>query len=206
MTNLPTLIEAEIDTMVDTVAHWVDHVGAVLTSDAGHLLLRNQIRKMLREGAIETLKVVTAAEQGHQDADFALRELGAEMLDRGEMPQRNLTKLSGQGAGDGTGPLPARTKHCRHMGARHRHCRHGGDGEDALAIPDGHPQPRHQAAQRLAPLWPSPCVNAGTHSLNGRSSASLGPQQAWRGGCPHQWSPFDADDISPKKWVPRNSN
>ena len=90
MTNLPTLIESEIDTMVDTVAHWVDHVGAVLTSDAGHLLLRNQIRKMLREGAIETLKVVTAAEQGHQDADFALRELGAEMLDRGEMPNATL--------------------------------------------------------------------------------------------------------------------
>ena len=88
MTNpLPTLIEAEIDMMVDTVAHWVDVVGAMLTSDAGHLLLRNHPRKMLREGVVETLKVVTAAEQGHQ------------------------------GAGDGTGPLPAGTKHCRHMGA-----------------------------------------------------------------------------------------
>lgn len=45
---------------------------------------------MLREGTIETLKVVTAAEQGHQDADLALRELGAEMLDRGEMPNATL--------------------------------------------------------------------------------------------------------------------
>jgi hypothetical protein len=91
MTNpLPTLIEAEIDMMVDTVAHWVDVVGAMLTSDAGHLLLRNHPRKMLREGVVETLKVVTAAEQGHQDADLALRELGAEMLDCGEMPNATL--------------------------------------------------------------------------------------------------------------------
>ena len=91
MTNpLPTLIEAEIDMMVDTVAHWVDVVGAMLTSDAGHLLLRNHLRKMLREGVIETLKVVTAAEQGHQDADLALRELGAEMLDCGGMPNATL--------------------------------------------------------------------------------------------------------------------
>jgi|SoiMethySBSTD1v2_1073268.scaffolds.fasta_scaffold1049621_1 hypothetical protein len=88
--NLPTLIEAETDTMVNTVAHWVDVVDAMLTSDAGHLLLRNHLRRMLREGVIETLKVVTAAEQGHQDADLALRELGAEMLDRGEMPNATL--------------------------------------------------------------------------------------------------------------------
>jgi hypothetical protein len=90
MANLPTLVEAEIDTMVNTVAHWVDVVGAMLTSDAGHLLLRNHIRRMLREGAIETLKVIAAAEQGHRDADLALRELGAEMLDRGEMPNATL--------------------------------------------------------------------------------------------------------------------
>ena len=51
MTTLPTLIEAETDMMVDTVAHWVDVVGAMLTSDAGHLLLRNHLRKMLREGS-----------------------------------------------------------------------------------------------------------------------------------------------------------
>jgi hypothetical protein len=88
--KLPMLVESEIDTMVDTVAHWVDVVGAMLTSDAGHLLLRNHIRKTLREGAIETLKVIAAAEQGHRDADLALRELGAEMLDRGEMPNATL--------------------------------------------------------------------------------------------------------------------
>ena len=114
MTNLPTLIEAEIDTMVDTVAHWVDHVGAVLTSDAGHLVLRNQMRRMLREGTLETLKVVTAAEQGHQDADLALRELGAEMLDRGEMPNATLRSYLVKALVNGTGPLPALTKHCRH--------------------------------------------------------------------------------------------
>ena len=32
------------------------------------------------------MKVIAAAEAGHQDADLALRQLGVEMLDRGEMP------------------------------------------------------------------------------------------------------------------------
>ena len=101
VTKLPMLVETEIDAMVDTVAHWVDVVGAMLTSEAGHILLRNHIRKMLREGAIETLKVIAAAEQGHRDADLALRELGAEMLDRGEMPNATLRSyhVSGPCAG-----------------------------------------------------------------------------------------------------------
>jgi hypothetical protein len=33
------------------------------------------------------MHVIAAAEGGHQDADIALREVGVEMLDRGEMPQ-----------------------------------------------------------------------------------------------------------------------
>ena len=90
MTKLPTLAQTEIDAMVETVAHWVDLVAAALTSEVGHLRLRNDIRELLRQGTIETLKVIAAAEQGHQDADLALRELGAEMLDRGEMPNATL--------------------------------------------------------------------------------------------------------------------
>ena len=177
MTNLPTLIEAEIDTMVDTVAHWVDHVGAVLTSDAGHLLLRNQIRKMLREGAIETLKVVTAAEQGHQDADLALRELGAEMLDRGEMPNATLRSYLVKALVTAPVPYPPGRNIAdtwvRDIGIavmvamvmmHWPYLR-----SPAIAPPSG-PAPR--------PLWPSPCANTGTHSPNGRSSASPAPQQA----------------------------
>jgi hypothetical protein len=90
MNKLPTLPQGEIDTMVDTVTCWVDRVAAALTSEFGHRLLRNDIRGRLQAGTIETLKLIAAAEQGHQDADLALREFGAEMLDRGEMPDATL--------------------------------------------------------------------------------------------------------------------
>jgi hypothetical protein len=90
MTKLPRLAQAEIDTMVDTVVHWVELIDRLLTSEAGRLRLRIDIRERLKQGTIETLKVIAAAEQGHQDADLALRELGAEMLDRGEMPDATL--------------------------------------------------------------------------------------------------------------------
>lgn len=85
-----TWAEADLDGMVDTVALWIDRVAALLTSEAGHLYLRRDISERLRQGTIETLKVVAAADEGHQDADLALRELGAEMLDRGEMPNATL--------------------------------------------------------------------------------------------------------------------
>ena len=88
--NLPAYQDAELDTMADTVAHWGDIVAKALTSDAGRLRLRIDIRQRLQLGTLETLKVIEAAEQKHGDADLALRELGAEMLDRGEMPDATL--------------------------------------------------------------------------------------------------------------------
>ncbi len=82
--NLPSTIdEAEV---VDTVAHWIDLVAVTLTSETAHIVLRDHIRAMLRAGTIPTMKVIEAARAGHQDAGLALRELGAEMLDRGDMP------------------------------------------------------------------------------------------------------------------------
>ncbi len=89
MTTLPALIDDE-EVMVDTVVHWIDLVAQVLTSEAGHRRLQYDIRERLRLGTLETVKVIAAAEAGHQDADLALRQFGAQMLDRGEMPDAAL--------------------------------------------------------------------------------------------------------------------
>jgi hypothetical protein len=70
--------------MVDTVAHWIDLVAAMLTADAARLTLRRHIREMLRQGTIPTMQVIAAAEAGHQDADMALREAAAEYISRRE--------------------------------------------------------------------------------------------------------------------------
>src|SRR6266511_3346694 len=80
MTRLPATF-AEAD-MVDTVGHWVELVGEAMTAEAARTTLRNYIRGMLRRGTIPTMRVIAAAEAGHQDADMALREVAAEYIDR----------------------------------------------------------------------------------------------------------------------------
>ncbi len=82
MTRLPATF-AEAD-MVDTVGHWVELVGEAMTAEAARTTLRNYIRGMLRRGTIPTMRVIAAAEAGHQDADMALREVAAEYIDRRE--------------------------------------------------------------------------------------------------------------------------
>jgi hypothetical protein len=85
MTRLPALIdEAELAAMTDTVVEWVNKIGENLTGEASRLVLRHYIREMVRSGTIPTMKVISAARDGHEDADFALRELAVEMLDRHE--------------------------------------------------------------------------------------------------------------------------
>ena len=82
MTTLPaTLLEAEA---IDIIAHWIDLVGQLLTSEASRLVLRKHIREGLRAGTIPRMQVIAAAEAGHQDADLALRELAAEYISRRE--------------------------------------------------------------------------------------------------------------------------
>jgi hypothetical protein len=81
MTTLPALVEAEA---VDIIAHWVDLIAKMLTTEAAHRVLRKHIREMVRQGTIPTMQVIAAARAGHQDADLALRELAVETLDRGE--------------------------------------------------------------------------------------------------------------------------
>jgi hypothetical protein len=76
-----TIPEAD---MADTVAHWVDLVAAMLTTEAARLTLRRHIRETLRQGTVPTMRVIAAAEAGHQDADMALREAAAEYISRRE--------------------------------------------------------------------------------------------------------------------------
>ena len=85
MTNLPaSVIEAEV---VETIAHWIDLVAEMLTSEASRLMLRKHIRERLRAGTIPGMQVIAAAEAGHQDADMALRELAAQYISqRTQMP------------------------------------------------------------------------------------------------------------------------
>lgn len=73
-----TIIEADA---VATVAHWTELVAALLTTESSRTILRNRIREMVRQGTIPTMQVIAAARDGHQDADYALRELAVEMLD-----------------------------------------------------------------------------------------------------------------------------
>jgi hypothetical protein len=81
MTLPATLVEAEA---VDAIAHWIDLVAQLLTTDAARLVLRNHIRERLRQGTIPRMQVIAAADSGHQDADLALRELAAEHISRHE--------------------------------------------------------------------------------------------------------------------------
>jgi hypothetical protein len=83
MTKLPETILPEAE-MVDVVAHWIDCMSALMTTEAARIVLRDHIRAMVRAGTLPTMRVIAAARGGHQDADMALRELIAETIDRSE--------------------------------------------------------------------------------------------------------------------------
>jgi hypothetical protein len=85
MTKTLSTILINKEQMIATVVGWIDKIAALLTSEVGRLRMRQDIRMRPQLGTIEVMKVIAAAEAGHQDADIALRQLGVEMLDRGEM-------------------------------------------------------------------------------------------------------------------------
>ena len=58
----------------------------MFTTEAGHLILRIYFRALIGAGTISTTQVIAAARDGNRDADRALREVAAEMLDRGVLP------------------------------------------------------------------------------------------------------------------------
>jgi hypothetical protein len=84
MTQLPaTLVEAE---MVKTIAHWLDLADVMLRTENSRRLMLSHLKQLIRQGTIPALRVISWANSGHEVADIALREIAAEMLDRGEDP------------------------------------------------------------------------------------------------------------------------
>ena len=83
MTTLPMMLTNK-EQMIMVVVGWIDKVAVMLTSEAGRLRLRRDIRERLQQGTIEVMRVIKAAEHGHADADLALRELIAVKIDRRE--------------------------------------------------------------------------------------------------------------------------
>src|SRR5262245_39228599 len=80
--NLPaTFVEAD---MIETTAHWLDLVAANLSTESSHRFLRARLKTLIRQGTVPAVRVMEWAKEGIVDADEALREVSAEMLDHGE--------------------------------------------------------------------------------------------------------------------------
>jgi hypothetical protein len=74
---------AEAD-MIETTAHWLDLVAANLSTESSHRFLRARLKTLIRQGTVPAVRVMEWAKEGIVDADEALREVSAEMLDHGE--------------------------------------------------------------------------------------------------------------------------
>ena len=72
--------------MIDTVAHWFDLASVMLKAENSHLALQAWIKVLIRQGTIPAVRVIQWANDGVADADIALRQVAAEMLDRGQTP------------------------------------------------------------------------------------------------------------------------
>jgi hypothetical protein len=88
MATLPTINEDEAVAVID---RWIDRVAEWLTSEQGRQAMREQIRSLLRSGAIGPMTVIEHARLGHADSDQALREHFIELTDAGEKPGAALT-------------------------------------------------------------------------------------------------------------------
>ena len=69
---------------IDALDRMMSFIGVMFTTEAGHLMLRIYFRALIGAGTIS--RVIAAARSGNRDADRALREVAAEMLDRGVLP------------------------------------------------------------------------------------------------------------------------
>jgi hypothetical protein len=79
----PIMLEAEA---VPVITGWIDDLADMLTSEAGHTILRTHLRERLKAGAVSPERAIKIAEAGHHDFDMALRELAVEFLSQGKMP------------------------------------------------------------------------------------------------------------------------
>jgi hypothetical protein len=79
------LIDREIEgRMVETVAHWLDLATDLMRAESSRKFIRSKLKQLIRSGTIDCVKVIEWASAGIVDADEALREVAAEMLDHGE--------------------------------------------------------------------------------------------------------------------------
>jgi hypothetical protein len=142
-----SLIEAE---MIGVVSHWFDLASVLLSTENSHLRMQAQFKALIRQGTIPTVKVIGLANDGVADAHFALLQVAAEMIDRGEQLPATIAGYAVQHLGK---PPPPRRKRR--------------DGVDnwlrdqciavlvALAVERWHPHlpmSRNRASQ-----WPSAC-------------------------------------------------
>jgi hypothetical protein len=84
MRGLPALVDETA--MVAAVSDWIAVVEQKMTATASREWLESTLRDFLRQGLIETLRVIEAAEAGDEIAHAALCRVCAEMLDQGKMP------------------------------------------------------------------------------------------------------------------------
>jgi hypothetical protein len=85
MLQLP-MTGVDEDAATAAVAQWVQVVQDKMTASASREWLEATLCDFLRQGLIETLKVIEAADAGDEIADAALRRVYAEMSDVGEVP------------------------------------------------------------------------------------------------------------------------
>jgi hypothetical protein len=85
MLQLP-MTGVDEDATTAAVAQWVQVVQDKMTASASREWLEATLCDFLRQGLIETLNVVEAADAGDEIADAALRRVYAEMSDVGEVP------------------------------------------------------------------------------------------------------------------------
>jgi len=82
MTQLPMTVDENV--MVETVAHWFDLAAELLSTENSRRYTQAQLKRLIRQGAIEAARVIAWANDGWADADIALRQPCSEMIDRGE--------------------------------------------------------------------------------------------------------------------------
>jgi hypothetical protein len=88
MTQLPATVDENV--MVETVAHWFDLATELLSTENSRRYMQALLKRLMRQGTLDTARVITWANAGSADADIALRELCGEMWDRGETPPATL--------------------------------------------------------------------------------------------------------------------
>lgn len=80
-TEVSPIVEAEI---IGEIEHWLDQIGAIITSDGNRALMKNEFLRQLIAGdaaTLPTLEIIEAARCGNQAADLALREFLASRMD-----------------------------------------------------------------------------------------------------------------------------